>query len=215
MMTTLLPVVSLSVVLSAALTIRGHYLHPPRRLLIAIFKPLTTILIIAVAMLRGTFLTDLYARAILAGLVLSLIGDIFLVLPDRFLHGLGAFLIAQIAYIVAFHGGARSPAFPMVVLVLGGVAAGMLRYLWSGLSRELRGPVAVYVATIALMAALAVGRALAQLSMPAALAGLGAILFMCSDATLAVSRFRRPFRLAELVVLATYFAAQLLIALSV
>jgi len=43
----------------------------------------------------------------------------------------------------------------------------------------------------------------------------GACLFLASDSMLAVDRFRLPFRAAEPIVFATYWAAQLLIALSV
>ncbi len=214
-MTTLLPVVSISALMSAAITIGAHYLHPPRLRIILVFKPLTTILILVAALLPGTVRTDPYARAIAAGLVFSLAGDVLLQLPGRFLHGLGAFLFAQIAYIVAFHSGAQATGFAAVVAVLAGVAAGMLWYLWPALDLPLRAPVAVYVIMIECMTALAVGRLLEQPSTPTLLAAGGAILFMCSDAMLAINRFRRPFRLAELGVLATYFVAQLLIALSI
>ncbi len=214
-MTTLLPAVSLSVMVSAAITIGCHYLHPPHLRIIFVFKPLTTILILVAALLPGTLRTDPYARAIAAGLVFSLAGDVLLELPDRFLYGLGAFLLAHIAYIVAFHSGAQAHAIAAVMAMVGGVAAAMLWYLWPALDRALRAPVAVYVIMIGCMTALAIGRLLSQPSAPALLAAGGAMLFMCSDAMLAVNRFRRPFRLAELGVLATYFVAQLLIALSV
>ena len=210
-----LPILSIAALVSAGITISGHYLHPARPLLIGIFKPLTTILILTVALLPGTLGSDPYARAIAAGLFLSLIGDIFLVLPDRFIHGLAAFLLAQIAYIVAFHSGAQAPGFPLAVLVLAGVAAGMLGYLWGALDAGLRLPVSVYVIMIELMTALAIGRSMQQPSTAALLAAIGATLFMCSDAMLAINRFRRPFHWADLGVLATYFVAQLLIARSV
>jgi len=41
------------------------------------------------------------------------------------------------------------------------------------------------------------------------------VLFLTSDAMLAISRFRRPFMLRDAAVLASYFAGQVLIALSV
>lgn len=213
MLTTLTIVVSLAALLSAAITITAHYLDPPRILLIRIFKPLTTMLILAVALLPGTLRSDPYARAVAVGLVFSLIGDVFLTLPRRFLHGLGAFLLAQIAYILAFRSGAQSAG--VAGLLLAGVAAGVLWYLWPALQRQLKAPVTVYVIMIALMAALAIGRMLRQPSAAALLAASGAALFMSSDAMLAINRFRRPFRLAELGVLTTYFTAQWLIALSV
>jgi uncharacterized membrane protein YhhN len=54
------------------------------------------------------------------------------------------------------------------------------------------------------------------LGLPAAIAGaVGASLFMASDSALVTNRFARPFRLAPLVVLGSYYAAQVLIAVSV
>src|SRR5512143_3607936 len=99
----LLPVISLAVILSACLTIAGRYVRPRRPWLIYLFKPLTTILILAIALLPGTFITDPYARLIGLGLLFSLAGDIWLVLPaDRFLYGLVSFLLAHLCYIAAF-----------------------------------------------------------------------------------------------------------------
>jgi uncharacterized membrane protein YhhN len=43
----------------------------------------------------------------------------------------------------------------------------------------------------------------------------GAALFAVSDTTLALNKFRRPFRLATVAVMATYYLAQWLLALSV
>ncbi len=42
-----------------------------------------------------------------------------------------------------------------------------------------------------------------------------ALLFLFSDSINALKRFRKPFRAAEVLTLAPYFAAQLLIALSI
>ena len=47
-----------------------------------------------------------YAGFILAGLVFSLAGDVFLMLPsDQFMAGLVSFLIAHLFYIAAFTAG--------------------------------------------------------------------------------------------------------------
>ena len=48
----------------------------------------------------------------------------------------------------------------------------------------------------------------------ALIASLGAVLFVVSDAILALNRFRAQFKAARLLNLTTYFAAQWLIALS-
>ena len=44
---------------------------------------------------------------------------------------------------------------------------------------------------------------------------IGAVLFMISDAVLALNKFKKPFFSAEMIILSTYFTAQLLLALSV
>jgi len=55
-----------------------------------------------------------------------------------------------------------------------------------------------------------------QVGSPSSLFGLcGPVLFLISDGLLAINRFMRPFRVAQAVILTTYFTAQWLIALSV
>ncbi len=212
----LIPWLASAAVFSAAVTIAAHYTRPPRWVLVRIFKPLTTILILIIALLPGTVTADAYARAIALGLLFSLAGDIFLVLPDRyFLYGLAAFLLAHGCYISAFHAGASSAGFPWALAVLLLIGAGVLGYLWNRLSPVMKGAVGVYVIVIVLMAALAVGRAVGQPSRGSLLAGVGALLFVASDGMLAVNRFGRPIRGEQALVLMTYFAAQLLITISV
>jgi uncharacterized membrane protein YhhN len=75
--------------------------HEPRRLFY-FFKPLTVVLICLTAIMGGNGL-PVYKMLIIGGLVCSLAGDIFLMLPsDRFLPGLIAFLFAHLCYITAF-----------------------------------------------------------------------------------------------------------------
>ncbi len=212
----LTPWLDSAVLLSAAVTIAAHYTRPPRWVLVRIFKPLTTILILLIALLPGTITTDPYARAIALGLLFSLAGDIFLVMPDRyFLYGLVAFLLAHGCYIWAFRAGASSAGFPWALAVLLAIGAGVLGYLWNRLSPVMKGAVGLYVIVILLMAALALGRALGEPSTGNLLAGVGALLFVASDGMLAIHRFGRPIRGEQALVLTTYFAAQLLIAISV
>ncbi|NIN65212.1 MAG: lysoplasmalogenase, partial [Anaerolineae bacterium] len=67
------------------------------------FKPLTTFLILLMALVSPGATTSLYRGAIVLGLAFSLVGDVFLMLPsDRFLLGLISFLLAHMAYIGAF-----------------------------------------------------------------------------------------------------------------
>lgn len=205
-------ILTLLAVISAALTIvaklrgskRGEY----------VFKPLTTALIIAVALVADDPISRTYHALILAGLVASLVGDVFLMLPDRFVPGLLSFLIAQILYIIAFthESSGQAPIWYVLPFMLYGAV--MLRWLWPHLG-SLRVPVTIYLAVILIMAYQAANRWIETEQDGTFLALAGAYLFVASDSTLAVERFRGRFRGADFWVLSTYFAAQLLIAWSI
>ena len=98
-----------------------------------VFKPLTTLLIIAYAWPRGAA-TPVRRRWVLAGLALSLCGDVALMWPQQgFLPGLVSFLLAHLAYLVAFtRDGVRLAARPMPFVLYGALAALILWQLWPG-----------------------------------------------------------------------------------
>lgn len=202
-------------VLVAVLAIRAHYLEDRQRWQVYAFKPLATLLILALALSLSPARPD-YQWAIAAGLVLSTAGDVFLMLPrDRFVAGLASFLLAHLCYLRAFS--IEVPFGAGLLLWLPFFAAGgmVVALVWPGLKPALRGPVVVYVIVIAAMAGQATGRWYASGSAVALAAAVGAGLFVVSDAVLAIDRFRWPFRAARAVTLTTYWAAQLLIAISV
>ena len=205
-------VLLIAIALSAAITIGSEYTGWRRG--VYIFKPLTTSLIILLALLADTD-NGSYQTLIIVGLVFSLGGDVFLMWPeDRFVLGLVSFLIAHIFYIIAFatdaDGGLNwSPLLPLVIF--GGF---MLWILWPGLG-SMKGPVVAYMAAILVMGWLALSRWQGTDRPGVALAGIGAVLFIISDSILAVDRFRTKFLAARLLVLSTYFTAQTLIALSI
>jgi uncharacterized membrane protein YhhN len=206
-------ILTVLVVISAALTISAEY-HGPRRL-VYICKPLTVILIILLALLAKYPVTHLYRYLIVAGLVCSLAGDVFLMLPaDRFVQGLLSFLVAHLFYIAAFLLAGEHAAVYMwaglPLLCYGGL---MLWWLWPALGR-MKAPVIVYLLVILLMGWAALSRYLETRQAGSLLAASGALLFMASDSILAVNRFRGRFRPAQLLILSTYFTAQWLIALS-
>lgn len=208
-----------AIALSAVLAIAGSYLSP---WLHYVFKPLTTLLIVAMLLRRGgegepeVDAGTGYRRAILIGLLLSTLGDVFLMLPgDWFVFGLGSFLCAHIAYLVGLS--RRAPWFAAVwpFPAYAALAAAVLSVLWPHLPGELRVPVIVYVVVLAAMAAQAAAAWRHRASLATALAALGGAFFVASDATLAIDRFAAPFAAASTVVLASYWIAQTLIALSV
>lgn len=155
------------------------------------------------------------------GLIFSLAGDAFLLLPPRyFLAGLAAFLMAQMAYIIAFH----QPPAPLGIYHL--LSAGVLliiallafRRLSSALASEnranrLRWAILFYILAISTM----VYSALTTLwnpawQLPAAwLAVAGAISFYFSDWMLANQRFIRSTRSGRLIIMVAYHIAQFLL----
>jgi uncharacterized membrane protein YhhN len=197
---------------------------------VGVWKPLSTLLVILVAALAfavpGTHDVT-YALLILAGLLLSLVGDVLLIFPTSraFMAGLIAFLCAHLAYIGAFihlqtsrELGAKLPAELIAALVLAGVAATVYRTLQPKLG-QMRLPVILYMAVITVM----VHRALAvafvypgQPALPVLVVG-GALLFYLSDAILAIDRFKFDGAMphGRLWSLSAYYAGQLLLALSV
>jgi uncharacterized membrane protein YhhN len=201
------------IALSAALTVWGE--ERGARRMVYVCKPLATLLILALALSSPHPVDGGYRTLIAAGLLFSLAGDVFLMLPrDRFVAGLASFLVAHLLYVAAFapHPPSLRAWWLLAILLLYG--AWLLRGLWPGLGR-LRVPVIVYAAALLLMAWQAAERCAALGTTPALLAAIGAGLFVASDSVLAWQRFVRPVRRGHAVVLGTYFAAQWLIALSV
>lgn len=181
-------------------------------------KPLTLVLLIGVAVTLEAAEPAVQAWFV-AGLVLSLAGDVFLLLPDDrrlgplppFIWGLAAFLLGHIAYVVGMVVDGPSALWALVGLVVVGATAGaVVPRLVAGVRRtdpSLLGPVVAYMVVISLMVVAAFGR-----SVPAGI--VGALLFYASDATLGWNRFVSPSRTAEVTVMVTYHLAQALLVLS-
>jgi len=205
--------------LSAALAVLCQLAFPGLWAPYALLKTLTTVLVIAQAWRRGGHGTPM-RRALLAGLLLSLVGDVALLWPQQgFLPGLVAFLLAHLAYLWAFTRGVRLAAWPAAFAAYAALAAGVLALLWPGVPGPLRLPVLAYVLCLAAMAAQTASAWRAtwpqgDLACTRRLAGAaaGGLLFLTSDALLATNRFHTPLPLATLWILATYWAAQWLIA---
>jgi uncharacterized membrane protein YhhN len=207
----------ISAIAAAALStwfhLRAEYQGP--RWQVYVFKPSTTALLLLLAALSTTAHGARYQLAIGLGLTCSLMGDVLLMLPrDRFVPGLASFLLAHLAYVVAFTSGVPIGTAPALALPLAAAAIPLLWLLWPALG-TLRIPVILYTATILLMVWLAWGRSWALPTLGSTFAAAGATLFMASDGILALNRFRRPFRSAQALVMISYVVAQALIALSV
>ncbi|WP_363796790.1 lysoplasmalogenase [Lysobacter firmicutimachus] len=190
----------------AAAAIVGAYAAPWLHYLC---KPAATLLIAAMVLRLGAAAEPGYRRAIVAGLLLSTAGDVFLMLPgDWFVFGLASFLCAHVAYLVGLCRRARPFAAAWPFLAYAALAGSVLYVLWPHLPGELRIPVIVYVAVLAAMAAQAAAVWRARADRAGAAAALGGACFVLSDATLAIDRFAAPFAAAQALVLVSYWAAQ-------
>jgi len=204
---------SVAAAATALLHIRAEFRGPRWRVYLC--KPLTTSLIIGLAWLTPHAAVDGYRELVLAGLVFSLAGDVFLMLPGNYFRaGLASFLVGHLLYIAAFSKAVGFGFAPWTAVPVALIAGGLLHSLWPHLSGE-RGPVLVYVAVIAAMGWQALSQWVGVDGAWATYALSGAALFMLSDATLAIDRFRGAFGGAPALILGTYYAAQWLIALSV
>ena len=178
-----------------------------------VFKPLTMIFIIGLLVAKAD-LEDVYTRWVLAGLIASLIGDIFLMLrPQRFIAGLASFLIAHVLYVLAFYSSVQGSAISWLALVFIPFAAIYLVYLWSKLG-SYRWPVVGYFMAIGSMLFFASALFIVEMSLMSKYALVGALLFALSDGVLAYRKFVKPFKAGQAIIMTTYFAAQVLIALS-
>jgi uncharacterized membrane protein YhhN len=187
-----------------------------------ICKPLATLLILWSASRAGEPVSPHYFIAVLAGILLSLVGDVFLMLPyDLFVPGLVAFLLAHICYITAFVADSNLRQKLVGVAAFAAVGAANLYFLLPKLPAALIVPVLAYVAVLTTMAGLAVARAWAlrngdtQLIRASRSAAIGGALFVLSDSLLAWDKFGGDIAWSPLWVLASYYAAQWCIARSV
>ena len=183
-----------------------------------VLKPLPIALLGALVTSEAAPVGPGYRWLVLAALAFSMAGDVWLLFPERFfVPGLASFLVAHVLYIGAFMpGGGWGPSAWLALVPFALFGGAMLAYLWPRLGKD-RAPVVVYLTVIVVMGWQAAVRAAAGTT-PApsgALACAGAVLFMVSDGLLSIDRFAHPFGAAEAAVMATYYAAQTLLALSV
>ncbi len=169
-------------------------------------KPATMVLLIGVALALDPHHAD-RRDWFVAALVLSLAGDVFLMLPsDRFVAGLGSFLLAHVAYVVGIDlhpGSAPALGVSALVVAVAAVVVGtpVARGAASSGGARLAGPVVVYMVVISAMVVSAVAAG-------PWLAGAGAVLFFVSDGLIAWNRFVAPLRRAPVAIMVTYHLGQ-------
>lgn len=183
-----------------------------RRSLEWFFKPATIVMLLGVLFsldlpvpsMRGWFA---------AALILSLIGDVFLISQSMkwFIPGVAAFLAGHVMYVVGFFDAEHN-----TVALLGGVGLMAILMLSFGPTllveskREhpaLPAALAAYMATIAVMVCTAF-RSGSWAAM------LGATLFAISDFVIGFTRFVQPIPHQRIIIMTTYHVAQTALVLS-
>ncbi|XP_045843085.1 lysoplasmalogenase isoform X2 [Meles meles] len=143
-------------------------------------------------------------RVLLQGALLcSAVGDACLIWPDAFLSGVAAFTVAHLLYLWAFGLTPLRPGFLLPIALVSVPYSGILLL-------HLPASMVPALAAYSLVLASMLWRGLAS---GGSIRG-GALLFALSDVVLAWDTFVRPLPHARLVVMTTYYTAQLLITLS-
>lgn len=150
----------------------------------------------------------------LAGLVLSLVGDVLLMLPrQQFVGGLVAFLLAHLAYIVGFNQSLPPWRGLTLLALVGIIGLGWILYqrLVVRVPPALRWPVMLYLGIISLMwlSATLTWTRPDWSRWAAASVSVGATLFLTSDLVLAWDRFVTPVRHSRVLVMMTYHLGQM------
>ncbi len=176
-------------------------------------KPAATLVIILMLYFTKSESSVLYLP-ILFALIFSFFGDIFLMFEGKgFLYGIIAFLIAHIFYSLAFMQQVEIYNYYLLIPVFG-ITIGFYLYIVKYLEK-FRRPVSIYISIITLMFWLAVNRFFFENSYQNTLVFSGAVLFVISDALLALNKFKTKFPLSELLILTTYYLAQYLFVMAV
>ncbi|MGE8497312.1 MAG: lysoplasmalogenase [Pseudomonas sp.] len=150
-------------------------------------------------------------RWLALGFVGAAAGDFFLDFGNRdglFMQALLAFLVTQVAFLVAFLGLGRGRsvrlAWSLPVLLYTGA---MIVWMLPG-TGGLRLPVMVYFIVL-----LAMAMAAAWVEERPGTLYAGAVLFLLADSLIGVSKFIQPFPFAVPLIVSVYFTGQMLIAL--
>jgi len=176
-------------------------------------KLLASTAFLATAVFAGA-LKSRYGRLLFVGLVLSWFGDAFLLgtTEKMFLFGLAAFLLAHVAYVIAFATRGMNIRWALgTAIPIALVSIGAMIWLTPWISAEMLVPVRVYTLVISLMVITAFGTRGTGGPM---LIPIGALLFYCSDLSVAVNQFMQPAFPHYVWGLPFYYTGQIMLALS-
>jgi uncharacterized membrane protein YhhN len=179
-----------------------------------IFKPVASTGFLAAALAAGALQTG-YGQLILAGLVLSWLGDVLLIprhSPAVFRAGVLSFLLGHVAFATAFVARGVDGAWALAALAGASlVLVGIVRWLSGHLPPDMRVAAYAYMVVISVMVVAAVGTFGARSDFAIV---AGALAFYLSDLSVARDRFVASQFFNRLWGLPLYYGAQLLLAFS-
>ena len=167
--------------------------------------------------------SPLLVKSVIGALTFSLLGDILLLWENLFIYGIGAFLLAQVCYIIAFRVAQKAPESLLNVnfvktfiinLPIYFIAA-LVFYMINPNLGVLKTPVIIYIIVVISMVTTARDRY--KKCNPASFwqVFIGALLFFFSDACIALNKFYQPFPDAGIIIMGTYAIAQLMIVMGI
>ena len=165
----------------------------------------------------------LLAKSIMAALIFSWLGDILLLWEHLFIYGIGAFLLAQVCYIIGFKVAQKAPESLQNVnfvktffinLPLYFMAA-FVFYMVNPNLGPMKIPVIIYTLVIVSMVTTARDRYGKCNSSSFWQVFLGAFLFFISDGIIAMDKFYQPIQDAGIIIMGTYAIGQLMIVMGI
>lgn len=154
------------------------------------------------------FIASKQFKALLAPLLFSWLGDIFLLKEAYFLFGLCSFFLAHVCYIILLRRSFRWN-WPMALVVLFYLLLILPDFIWIGLTEGLKLPVLAYMCIIGIFGYMAIsnnkeGKAKSYLA-------AGAALFILSDTMIAIDKFHHAVAYGSLYIMSSYGLAQFLL----
>jgi uncharacterized membrane protein YhhN len=171
-----------------------------------VFKPLTTLLIIAFSVIIYQKQKTKYTIYTSIGLLFALIGDILLIGENYFIFGLAAFLLAHILFTIAFLSVKKFFTKPIYLAILLSIGGAYYYFLYPHLEGY-QIPVIIYLLTIVIMNWQALSLSRDQKQNNIQLLGVAALLFSFSDGVIAYDKFVEPLSYSSILILPTYWLA--------
>lgn len=183
-----------------------------------IFKPLIMV-VLGFYYYQGAAKNNTSANSVMAAILFSFLGDVSLMFQGEneiyFMGGLGSFMLAHVCYIIAYYqhkhvkedaglNGIQKFRFALPIVLAG---TGLIAILFAHLG-ALKIPVTIYAIVLIVMVLQALFRYGYTNAVSFWYVLVGALLFMISDAMIAINKFLFQFELSGLAIMLTYMLAQ-------